>query len=351
MAATTTGYLSLATEGVRAPTPGLSAVCMVGSPGPESVSGSSRESVPGMANPPGLWLRMGAEQLGVAGGEVTEAQMRAVRPGPASRRRGDASIRRTGRGDEARCGLPDVCRAGAVPTAGGGCRGGVRHRSRPVTVRGRTQPDRGERGPARSSGGGRFRHGLHPGQVRLGAVGARRPAGTGRRWRTPTTRPSAPRSAGSSPMPPTPVPDTRAQRRSTPPAWWRRLGARRRPVRRRPTAGSRCACRSRRSPRSPTPGPATPPMLDPLPGCRAGRATLLRVRQTLLEPRLALMRHPARAGQMRATRLSVGSRNESDEPGAWTEPRQARSYPQRNKQPMSGNAHYGSGSNWAAASL
>lgn len=43
MAATTTGYLSLATEGVRAPTPGLSALCMVGSPGPESVSGSSME--------------------------------------------------------------------------------------------------------------------------------------------------------------------------------------------------------------------------------------------------------------------------------------------------------------------
>ena len=32
----------------------------------------------------------------------------------------------------------------------------------------------------------------------------------------------------------------------------------------------------------------------------------------------------ARAGQMRAT-ISVGRRNESDEPGAWTEPRQVRS--------------------------
>jgi hypothetical protein len=29
----------------------------------------------------------------------------------------------------------------------------------------------------------------------------------------------------------------------------------------------------------------------------------------------------------------VGSRNESDEPGAWTEPRQARSQSQYNKQP------------------
>jgi hypothetical protein len=39
-------------------------------------------------------------------------------------------------------------------------------------------------------------------------------------------------------------------------------------------------------------------------------------------------RRPGYAGQMRATRLSVGSRDESDEPGAWTERRQIRSYPQ-----------------------
>ncbi len=37
-------------------------------------------------------------------------------------------------------------------------------------------------------------------------------------------------------------------------------------------------------------------------GYRAGRATLLRVAQTLLEPLLALRRRPTRAGQMRATR-------------------------------------------------
>ena len=37
---------------------------------------------------------------------------------------------------------------------------------------------------------------------------------------------------------------------------------------------------------------------------------------------------------MGITFTSVGSRNESDEPGAWTEPRQDRSYTQYNKQPM-----------------
>src|SRR6476646_883623 len=46
----------------------------------------------------------------------------------------------------------------------------------------------------------------------------------------------------------------------------------------------------------------SPPLLDPLLGYRAGRATLLRVAQTLLEPLLALRRRPTRAGQMRATR-------------------------------------------------
>ena len=37
-------------------------------------------------------------------------------------------------------------------------------------------------------------------------------------------------------------------------------------------------------------------------GCRAGRATLLRVQQTLLEPLLAQVRRRVRTGQMRATR-------------------------------------------------
>ena len=65
-------------------------------------------------------------------------------------------------------------------------------------------------------------------------------------------------------------------------------------------------------------------MLDPLLGCRAGRATLLRVLQTLLEPLLALATPgPRRPNESHTT--SVGSRNESDEPSAWTEPRQVRS--------------------------
>jgi hypothetical protein len=45
-------------------------------------------------------------------------------------------------------------------------------------------------------------------------------------------------------------------------------------------------------------------------GYRAGRATLLRVRQTLLEPLLALTRRPARAGQMRATRPAWAAERE-----------------------------------------
>ena len=35
----------------------------------------------------------------------------------------------------------------------------------------------------------------------------------------------------------------------------------------------------------------------------------------------------------------MGSRNESDEPGAWPEPRQVRTYRQYNKQPLSGNSN------------
>src|SRR6478672_3276059 len=62
-------------------------------------------------------------------------------------------------------------------------------------------------------------------------------------------------------------------------------------------------------------------------GCRAWRATLLRVRQTLLEPLLALATPGPRRPNVSHT-TGVGSRNESDEPGAWTEPCQVRSYPQ-----------------------
>ena len=62
-----------------------------------------------------------------------------------------------------------------------------------------------------------------------------------------------------------------------------------------------------------------PPMLDPSPGCRAGRATLLPAEQTPLEPLPALGRRP----ELRRPNLShtrtVGSRCESDSPGASTE--------------------------------
>jgi hypothetical protein len=57
-------------------------------------------------------------------------------------------------------------------------------------------------------------------------------------------------------------------------------------------------------------------------GCRAGRATLLRAGQTPLEPLLALAAPGSRRPNESHT-TSVGSRNESDDPGAWTEPRQA----------------------------
>jgi hypothetical protein len=62
------------------------------------------------------------------------------------------------------------------------------------------------------------------------------------------------------------------------------------------------------------------PRADPLLVVEPGRATLLRVLQPFLS-RSWLWRRPARAGQMRA-RPALGSRNESDEPSAWTEPRQ-----------------------------
>src|SRR6476661_10777344 len=74
-------------------------------------------------------------------------------------------------------------------------------------------------------------------------------------------------------------------------------------------------------------------MLEPPLGCRAGRATLLRAGQTPLEPLLALATPGSRRPNESHT-TSVGSRNESDDPGAWTEPRQAPVLSQWNKQPM-----------------
>src|SRR3954471_11948724 len=77
------------------------------------------------------------------------------------------------------------------------------------------------------------------------------------------------------------------------------------------------------------------------PEIRAGRATLLRAGQTPLEPLLAL----ATPGQHRPNEshtTSVGSRNESDNPGAWTEPRQAPDLGQCNRQPRSARS-----SRWA----
>ena len=57
-------------------------------------------------------------------------------------------------------------------------------------------------------------------------------------------------------------------------------------------------------------------------GCRAGRATLLRAGQSPREPLLARGTPGSRRPNERHP-TSVGSRNESDDPGAWTEPRQA----------------------------
>src|SRR3954469_24079860 len=78
----------------------------------------------------------------------------------------------------------------------------------------------------------------------------------------------------------------------------------------------------------------SPPMLEPV-GCRAGRATLLRAGQTPLEPLLALATPGLRRPNESHT-TSVGSRNESESPGAWTEPRQAPVLGQWNKQSMRG---------------
>src|SRR6478672_6066813 len=75
-------------------------------------------------------------------------------------------------------------------------------------------------------------------------------------------------------------------------------------------------------------------MLDPTLECRAGRATLLRAVQTSLEPLLALATPGLRRPNKSHT-TSVGSRNESDSPGAWTEPRQTPVLGQWNKQPRS----------------
>jgi hypothetical protein len=76
-------------------------------------------------------------------------------------------------------------------------------------------------------------------------------------------------------------------------------------------------------------------MLDPATGCRAGRATLLRATH---KPLLSLSWPLATPGPHRPDEshtTSVGSRKASDEPSAWTKPRQDRSYRQFNKQPMS----------------
>jgi hypothetical protein len=61
---------------------------------------------------------------------------------------------------------------------------------------------------------------------------------------------------------------------------------------------------------------------------------LLRAAQTPLEPLLALATPgPRRPNESHTT--SVGTRNETDEPNAWTKPRQDRYYGQFNKQPRS----------------
>lgn len=70
-------------------------------------------------------------------------------------------------------------------------------------------------------------------------------------------------------------------------------------------------------------------------GCRAGTATLLRAGQSPLEPLLTLATPGSRRPDESHT-TSEGSRNESDDPGAWTEPRQAPVLGQWNKQPMRG---------------
>ena len=160
---------------------------------------------------------------------------------------------------------------------------------------------------------------------------------------------------------------------------------------------TRCACRRRRSPRSPRPGQATgwrsgasrrsrhgrcrtvpcrgwsrrrsSPRWSPsacagpcrsrpgqallmcsrlssdarsITGCRAGRATLLRAGQSPLVSLLALATPGSRRPNESHT-TSVGSRNESDDPGAWTEPRQAPVLGQWNKQPMRGRGDKGLG--------
>ena len=63
------------------------------------------------------------------------------------------------------------------------------------------------------------------------------------------------------------------------------------------------------------------PLVAAVPAERGGHRYFER-RQTPLEPLLAHVRHPVRAGHVRAT-LNAGSRFASDEPGTWTEPRQA----------------------------
>ena len=64
--------------------------------------------------------------------------------------------------------------------------------------------------------------------------------------------------------------------------------------------------------------------------CRAGRATLLRAAQTPLEP-LPALKAPGLRRPHESHTTSVGSRCESDNPGASTEPRQTPVMEQQNK--------------------
>ena len=62
-----------------------------------------------------------------------------------------------------------------------------------------------------------------------------------------------------------------------------------------------------------------PPMLDPVGLVEPGGQRCFEQCKPLLSLSPLRGRRPTHAGQMRATRLSVGSRNQSDGPGAWTE--------------------------------
>jgi len=101
-------------------------------------------------NPPGTWLGAGAAALGVAGTAVSETQMRALF-GEGAHPNRDAMLASGATKADTRLGAAYPHYA---PTDEGSCR----------------SP------PAR---GGRLRPSLHAGQVRVGAVGARRARGSG----------------------------------------------------------------------------------------------------------------------------------------------------------------------------